>query len=164
MITGREELLQAMIEAYVMEKGTNEFYTQASEKALNAEARKAFGVLAEWEHEHMLYIQFLYQAILDMREEISFEEFKKTVIADVIEGGMPIKDMEAQMEKYAFIDDLGALTFALEIEGRAYALYRRFSEQAPDPNTKAFMRDMMGFEQKHIEYLKQLKYRLPETS
>src|SRR3990172_9105043 len=119
MITGKEELLQAMIEAYIMEKGTNEFYSDASRKAFSDAAKKAFGVLADWECEHMLYIQSLYQAILDSREEISFEEFKNTVLPDVTEGGLPIKGLEAKLEKYTFLDDLGALTIDLEIEGKA---------------------------------------------
>lgn len=164
MISGKEDLLQAMIEAYVMEKGTNEFYKDASHKAINKVAKDAFGVLAEWEHEHMLYIQFLYQAILESREEISFDEFKKTIMPTFVEGAMPIKELEEKIERYEFIDDLGALTIALEIEGRAYNLYRRLSEQATDTNTKAFMKDMMNWELKHIDYLKELRYKLPETS
>jgi rubrerythrin len=164
MITGKEDLLQAMIEAYVMEKGTNEFYKEASHKAINKVAKDAFGVLAEWEHEHMLYIQFLYQAILESREEVSFDEFKKSVMPTFVEGAIPIKEIQKKMESYEFIDDLGALTIALEIEGKAYNLYRRLSEQAPDTNTKAFMKDMMNWELKHIDYLKELRYKLPETS
>lgn len=164
MITGKEDLLQAMIEAYVMEKGTNEFYKDASHKAINKVAKDAFGVLAEWEHEHMLYIQFLYQAILESREEVSFDEFKKSVMPTFVEGAIPIKELEEKIEGYEFIDDLGALTIALEIEGRAYNLYRRLSEQAPDTNTKTFMKDMMNWELKHIDYLKELRYKLPETS
>jgi len=164
MITGKEDLLQAMIEAYVMEKGTNEFYKEASHKAINKVAKDAFSVLAEWEHEHMLYIQFLYQAILESREEVSFDEFKKSVMPTFVEGAIPIKEIQKKMESYEFIDDLGALTIALEIEGKAYNLYRRLSEQAPDTNTKAFMKDMMNWELKHIDYLKELRYKLPETS
>lgn len=164
MITEKTELLDAMIEAFIMEKGSNEFYAEASRKAIDAEAKKAFAELAGWEKEHMQYIQFLYQSMRDEREAVSFERFKDSVRPETVEGAIPIEKMKEKLEEYSFLDDLGALTMALEIEGKAYALYHRLSEQAADTNTKAFMKDMMGWEQKHIEYLKKLRYRLSETS
>jgi rubrerythrin len=165
VITGKEELLQVMIEAFIMEKGTNEFYDEASRKALDGEARKAFRQLAEWEKEHMQYIQFLYQSIRDERETMSFEDFEKKVSPETVEGAIPRKYLEEKFhERYSFIDDLGALTAALEIEGKAYNFYRKLSETAEEGNVKAFMRDMMEWEKKHIEYLKSLRFRIAETS
>lgn len=165
MITGKEELLQAMIEAFVMEKGTNEFYAQASEKAREEAARKAFGQLAEWEKGHMDYLQFLYQAIRDERETMSFEDFQNKVSPETVEGAIPKRYLEERIEsEYSFLDDLGALTAALEVEGKSYNFYRRLSETAADPNTRAFLKDMMRWEQEHIEYLKSLRTRLEETS
>lgn len=164
MITGKEGLLQAMIEAYIREKGTNEFYTKASVKATDIEAKKAFSQLAQWEQEHMQYIQSLYQSIRDEREMLSFEDFEKRIIAESVEGDIPLKELEEDIGMYSFIDDLGALVIALEIEAKAYAFYKKLSETADDTNTKAFMKEMMQKEQKHIEYLKTLRYRIPETS
>ncbi len=77
MITGKTQLLEAMIDAYTMEKGTNEFYRYAAGKAIDEEARKAFAQLAEWEHEHMLYIQYLYQSMTEDRETVSFHDFEE---------------------------------------------------------------------------------------
>lgn len=165
MITGKEELLQVMIEAFIMEKGTNEFYEQASRKAYDEEAKKAFHHLADWEKEHMQYIQFLYQSIRDEREAMSFDEFEKKVKPETVEGAIPKKYLEEKyQEKYSFLDDLGALTAALEIEGKAYNFYRKLSETAEDQSVKAFMGDMMQWEKKHIEYLKELRLRISETS
>ena len=56
MITGKEDLLTALIEAYLMEKGTNEFYAHAAEKAVDTAAGKTFGELSRWEEQHMQYI------------------------------------------------------------------------------------------------------------
>lgn len=148
-----------------MEKGTNEFYTMASQKAHQREARDAFHHLADWEAEHMHYIQFLYQAIRDERETMSFEDFEHKVKPEEVEGAIPKKYLEEKFEeKYAFLDDLGALTAALEIEGKAYNFYRKLSETAEDPGVAAFMKDLMNWELKHIDYLKKLRYRLTETS
>jgi|Deesub1362A_J573_1020465.scaffolds.fasta_scaffold00093_82 rubrerythrin len=165
MVTGKEELMQAMIEAFIMEKGTNEFYTQAAAKVTDKEAKRAFEELAQWEKEHMQYIQFLYQAIKDERETLSFENFKNTVKAETVEGAIPVRHLEEKLEEeYSFLDNLEALTAALEIEGKAYNFYRKLSETAEDTNTKEFMKDMMQWEHKHMEYLKQLRYRISEVS
>lgn len=163
-MTGKEGLLQAMMEAYVMEVGTNDFYMQAAAKARDEEAKKAFGNLARWEKDHMNYIGFLYQAILEERETKSFDDFKKTVKPEEVEGGMPLAGLEGKLEKYSFLDDMGALILALEIEGKAYSMYNSLSEGASDPSTKAFMKEMMGWELKHIDYLKELRLRIAETS
>jgi rubrerythrin len=164
MVTGKEDLLQSLMEAFLMEKGTHDFYSEAALKALDPEAKQTFRDLSEWEEQHMDYIQFLYLAIQDDRDIEGFEEFKKGTGATIAEGGIPLKDLESKLEEHNFIDDLGALTWALEIEGKAYNLYRRLSEDAPDSNAGVIFKEMMGQEMKHIDYLKKMRMRLAETS
>ncbi|MBI4822612.1 MAG: ferritin family protein [Nitrospirae bacterium] len=164
MITGKDELLQAMIEVFIMEKGTNEFYTKASIKAIDSEARRAFGELARWEEEHMQYIQSLYQSIREEKEMLSFESFKSKIKPETVEGGVLKDYLEKEIESPLFLDDLGALTIALEIEAKAYIHYKKLSETAEDTSTREFMKDMMKREQSHIDYLKKLRYKIAETS
>ncbi len=164
MVTGKEDLLQSLMEAFLMEKGTHEFYSDASAKAMSAEARKTFVDLSEWEEKHMEFIQFLYLSIQGDRDIEGFEEFKKRAHAPVTEGGIPVKELEERLEKYEFIDDMGALIMALEIEGKAYNLYRNISEGAADANARVIFREMMEQELKHIDYLKQMRTRIAETS
>jgi rubrerythrin len=164
MITGKEDLLQSLMEAFLMEKGTHEFYSLAASKAISAEARRTFVDLSEWEERHMEFIQFLYQSIQDDRDIEGFDEFKKRAHAPVVEGGIPVKQLEERIEKYEFIDDLGALMLALEIEGKAFNLYRGMSEKATDGNARAVFHEMMDQEIKHIDYLKEMRNRLAETS
>lgn len=164
MITGKEELLQSLIEAFIMEKGTNNFYRYASEKALNEEAKKAFKALEQWESRHMDYIQFLYRSITEDHDMFSFEAFKNRVPATLVEGGIPVRDMEERIEEYLSINDTGAIALALEIEGKACNLYRRLAETAEDSNVRVFMKEMMEQELKHIDYLKDMRLKLAETS
>lgn len=164
MITGKEDLLQSLIEAYLMEKGTNEFYNQAARKAISSEARDTFRELAVWEEKHMGFIQYLYQSITEDRDIRGFEEFGKRTVAPVTEAGIPLKDLEEKLEKYTFIDDMGALVFALEMEGKAFNLYRKLSEKASDNNAKVVFKEMMDQELKHIDYLKEMRTKLAETS
>lgn len=164
MISGKEGLLESLIEAFIMEKGTSDFYKYTSEKSLSREAKKAFKALEQWESKHMDYIQFLYKSLMEDHDLLSFETFKDRVPALVVEGGIPVSDLEERMEEYTSIDDTGAIMLALEIEGKAYNLYRRLSETADDSNAKVFMKEMMEQELEHIDYLKDVKVKIAETS
>jgi rubrerythrin len=157
MMTGKEDLLRALIEAYLMEKGTHIFYSGAAGKAVNPDAKKTFAELSAWEERHMEFIQHLYQAIEGDRDVEGFEAFKKRTPAPVTESGIPIKELEANAEKYVFVDDKGALNFALEMEGKAYNLYRKLSVETTDSNTRVVFEEMMAQEVKHIDYLKDLR-------
>jgi rubrerythrin len=164
MVTGKEDLLRSLIEAFLMEKGTHEFYEKAATKAFSAEARNMFKELAGWEEKHMEFIEFLYLSIQDDRDIERFEEFKKKAAAPVAEGGIPVKDLESKVEESVFLDDMGALIMALEIEGKAYNLYRNLSEKASDGNARVVFKEMMDMELDHISYLKKLRTKLAETS
>ena len=153
MITGKEDLLQALIEAFLMEKGTHDFYAVASAKTVSPEARKTFSELSDWEERHMEYIQFLYQSVQDDRDIKGFKDFGDKTGGQVVEGGIPIKDLEAKIAQEKFADDQGALKIALEIEGKAYNLYRKMSEGAADSSARVVFMEMMDQEKKHIDFL-----------
>lgn len=160
MITGKEDLLQALIEAFLMEEGTMEFYSKASDNVTNPEAKKTFKELSDWEGQHMDFLQFLYQSIQEDRDIKGFEEFKNKTDAPITEAGIPVKDLEVKIEEYDFTDDMKALTLAMEIEGKAYDLYRRLSQNTSDTNAHVVFKEMMEQEVKHIDYLKEMRLKL----
>jgi rubrerythrin len=160
MITGKEDLLRALIEAYLMEKATRIFYSSAAGKAAVAEARKMFTELSEWEDRHMEFIQYLYQAIEGDRDIKGFHDFERRSEAPVTESGIPVKELEAKLEKFEISDDRSALQLALEMEGKAYNLYRKFSLEAPDNNARIVFQEMMEQELSHIDYLKKMRDKL----
>jgi rubrerythrin len=164
MLTGKEDLLRSLIEAFLMEKGTQEFYAEASGKAMAPEAKKTFRELSDWEEKHVDYIGFLYQSILDDRAFGTFDEFREMAPAPLTEGGIPVKDLETRLEEHSFIDDMGAIALALEIEGKAYNLYRGMSEKASDTNARIVFRNMMEQEMKHIDYIREMRKKLAEAS
>jgi len=157
MITGKEDLLQSLIEAFLMEKGTNIFYSEAASKAGAEVARLTFQALAAWEEKHMDYIQFLYQSIQGDLDIAGFEAFRKSASAPVTEAGIPVKDLADKIEKYSYVDDKTAFDIALTIEGKAYNLYRKLSEGAADSSARVVFREMMEQEQQHIDYLKKVR-------
>ncbi len=163
MLTGKEDLLQALVEAFLMEKGTMEFYILAVDAANHPEAKNTFKELSDWEKQHMDFIQFLYQSIQDNRDMKSFEDFKNRTETPVTEAGIPVKDLESKIEKYNFTDEMSALTLAMEIEGKAYNLYLRLSQNASDTNARVVFKELMEQEVKHIGYLKKMREKLIKT-
>lgn len=157
MTVEKDDLLQALIDAFLMEKKTKEFYTQASNKAVTPKVKKAFQELSEWEKKHMAFIQFLYESIQDNREIKSFEEFQKKAEAPVTEAGIPAHVLERKLERYRMDDEKQVLSLAIEIEGKAYSLYRSLSKNASDKNAQVVFKEMMEQEMKHVNHLKQMK-------
>lgn len=157
MLTGKEDLLQALVEAYIMEKGTKEFYGQAASKSGSAEAKKTFADLAAWENKHMIYIQSLYQSILDDRELEEFKTFSANAPTTVSEGGMPVKDLEKKIEKYAVRNEGEALSLAIGIEAKAYNFYKGLAAKAQDDQAKVIFEELMAQETKHLDQLNVMK-------
>jgi len=48
----------------------------------------------------------------------------------------------------------------MEIEGKAYNQYRKFSQNAKDTNAQVVFKEMMEQEMKHIDELKKLRLEL----
>jgi sulfur-carrier protein adenylyltransferase/sulfurtransferase len=160
MINAEEGLIQALMDVYIMEKGINQFYSDVASKAHNEETRKTFADLAGWEAGHTRYIQFLYQGLMEDWDIVSFEEFSRTVKPKIVEGGMPLEELEGRIEDFTYLDDAGAIDFALKMEAKEYSLYRQLASQASQSNMKVLFEELAGWEQKHIEYLKKLKNKI----
>ena len=64
-----------------------------------------------------------------------------------------MKDLEAKLEKHEFVDDMGALILALEIEGKAYSLYR-FKKGGCYKNKKGIFRKISKQKTNQIKNLK----------
>lgn len=157
MLTGKEDLLQALVEAYIMEKGTREFYTQAASKSTAAAAKKRFTELAAWENTHMAYIQSLYQSILDDRELEEFKMFSAKAPATTSEGGIPVKDLEKRIEQFTVTNEKDALSLALNIEAKAFNFYKGLAAKAQDVQTRVIFEEMMAQETKHMDEINAIK-------
>ncbi|MHB8843256.1 MAG: hypothetical protein ACYC7L_00775 [Nitrospirota bacterium] len=159
MMTGKEDLLQALVEAYIMEKGSREFYRQAAAKS-GAAAKKGFESLAEWENRHMLYLQSLYQSILDDRELTEFRQFSSMVPAPAAEGGMPVKDLDKKIETFTVQSETDALSLAAMIEAKAFKMYKDLAGTAHNTEAKVIFEDMMDQETRHMSEIAAMKKRL----
>jgi rubrerythrin len=157
MVTGRENLLEALIEAFSMEKGIKDFYDYAAENVKDEKAAGQFRHLAQWENAHMDYLKFLYQAVQEDRETLTFDEFESQKMPVThIEAGISLEKAQQLFHKKDVKDAAGAVKMAVEIEGKAYNFYRRLAKDAADSNASVIFTHMSEQEQKHIEYLRNL--------
>lgn len=164
MINADEGLIQALMDVYMMEKGIYQFYDEVSQKAQNEEAKKTFSELAKWEEGHTRYAQYLYQGLLEDWAIVTFEEFSKNARPEIAEGGMPLKDLQGKIDEFTYLDDMGAINFALSVEAKEYDLYRKLAAKTTDTNMKVLFENLMEWEQRHIEYLMKLKKKIGQPA
>jgi rubrerythrin len=160
VINAKEGLIQALMDVYMLEKGIHQFYDEVAAKTQNQEAKKAFAELAEWESGHARYAQYLYQGLMEDWDIVSFEEFSKRAKPEIAEGGMPLKDLEGRIEEFTYLDDTGAIAFALKVEAKEYALYKKLASETTDTNMNILFENLAEWEQRHMEYLKKLKQKI----
>lgn len=70
---------------------------------------------------------------------------------------MPLEELEGRIDAFTYLDDMGAIDFALTVEAKEYGLYRQLSSQTSESNMKVLFDELAGWEQKHMEYLKELR-------
>jgi rubrerythrin len=160
VINAKEGLIQALMDVYMMEKGIHLFYDEVAAKTQNQEAKKAFAELADWESGHARYAQYLYQGLMEDWDIVSFEEFSKRAKPEIAEGGMPLKDLEGKIEEFTYLDDVGAIAFALKVEAKEYALYKKLASETTDTNMNILFETLAEWEQRHMEYLKNLRQKI----
>jgi rubrerythrin len=163
VINAKEGLIQALMDVYMMEKGIHRFYEEVAAKTQNQEAKKAFTELAEWESGHARYAQYLYQGLMEDWDIVSFEEFSKRAKPEIAEGGMLLKDLEGRIEEFTYLDDTGAIAFALNVEAKEYALYKKLASETTDTNMNILFENLAEWEQRHMEYLKKLKQKIASS-
>ena len=154
MLTGKEDLMKAIVEAYAMEKGLRDFYNYAKDRSETEAVQNMFGRLREWEVTHMEYLAFLHRAIEGDMELKTFDRFAQNLKPGHMESGIPVSEAEVLFRPEECTTEKAALDIALRIEGKAYNMYRKLSESAEDSNARVVFKDMMAQEQKHIDALR----------
>jgi len=156
MVSGKEDLLGALISAFSMEKGSNEFYIKAEDRVIDKKGKETFRRLASFEEGHMRYIQYLYTSLLDEKKLISLAEFEEKVPTEIMEGGIKVDEALAMVEEVLFLDDIDALKVAEDKEHKSYAFYQRLIRKSSDTNAKIIFEELAKEEKRHIKYIQEL--------
>lgn len=155
MITGREDLLGAIAEAWALEKGLKEFYGYAAGKTGAGAVRDLLLRLKDWEDSHMEYLSFLHRSVQGETNLAGYREFSEKMKGTHMESGIPVKEGLELYKPEECESEADVIKVALRIEGKAYNFYRNLAEKAEDANARVVFGEMKEQEQKHIDLLKE---------
>lgn len=147
--TGGDALRTAMN----LEKGAWRFYRQI----LETHAQEAFAPAiqqlsqAEESHARMIYAFWKPHQV----EPPGFESLFQQLGGEIIEGGEPLQEVLARLKAATSEPCLDVLEMALDIEYRAYDLYRNMAEQETDAERRQSFLAIAQAEKKHMRILSQ---------
>ena len=152
IFTGKEDFITAINLAFFMERGSENFYLMAAEKAQDPKARDLLRRIAQVEQRHM---NMLYNHLkAEQKGELpSFEEYYEFAERDLMEGGFTPDEYFYRPEDLAFQDEVHILEMAIELEGVAYDLYRNITEQAEEEKVRNFLLEIAEQEKAHLKAL-----------
>jgi len=159
MLKGDESLLDSILFAFGLEKGSNTFYNKAAEKVDDPNIKEFFSAMAEVERGHMANLRVLYCSMDNDTCPVTLEEFTETVPGPYVEGGKLLENALKDLD-VAFIDELDAMKVALKHEGEAYGFYAKAAKRMQDPEVKVLFENLAVEEKKHLDAVSK---RLKET-
>ncbi len=148
-----EQPLEVLKTAYSMEQGLREFYLTLGEKAKNSKVKELFSNLAEIEIKHQDSIFKAHNNIA--REEISREDFEKSVAAKALEGGLSTKEY-LDLFNPDLNSALDVISLAMSIEAQALDLYQRVSVKVDNVKSKNVINRIANEEKEHLASLGRL--------
>ena len=139
--------------ALKLEKGSQDFYVRAAEKAESQKTIKILQRLARIEERHMERIYDRYGEVLGRDKLPAFDLLRQKLTPKFMEGGIEINEALLRMEKREFRDEIEVFEVALEREYVSYDFYKRVSGVIADTETRALLHELAWEERKHIDSL-----------
>jgi rhodanese-related sulfurtransferase/rubrerythrin len=140
---------EALLLAFRLEKGSQDFYAQA-ERRLRGKT-KLLPRLLDAEQQHMKRI---YAELARHWEGAvpALDELKRQVSADHTEAGLTVDEALLRFDG-EFKDDLEVMEVALEMESKAYDLYKRMASAAAEQRLREVFLRLADAERGHIREL-----------
>lgn len=148
-------LLDSLMFAFGLEKGSYVFYTKAAEKMDDEKSRELFLAMADIEKGHMANIRLLYCGMENEACPATMEEFIESAEGAYVEGGKLLENALKELD-VAFLDETDAIKIAIRQEGEAYAFYVKAAKRMEDSNARVLFENLAGEEQKHLDTLTML--------
>ncbi|MDR3567764.1 MAG: rhodanese-like domain-containing protein [Syntrophobacteraceae bacterium] len=155
-LEGVSDLSQTLERAINMEKGAFLFYETMVTLSSGLAREKTVEKLSRMEVGHA---KAIYAFLSKIKQVKPFEELFGELKGDIVEGGW---DLEAAVERVRENTENACLfmcELALELEYRAYDLYRNLAEKAPEADYKRAMFFLSEQEKAHVRLLTR---RLPD--
>ncbi|NOY53005.1 MAG: ferritin family protein [Deltaproteobacteria bacterium] len=155
MIRGNEDIPEALLNAFRLEKGAQAFYLSAAERISDENGASMFRRLAGMEEKHMHEIYSLYNGFQGDRSPVSLQQFKEEISAEFMESGGKIEAALSDVSGRFFLDSREVLRLALKEEEAARKLYLRLAERSEDSGTASLYRNLAEDEMAHMEMIRE---------
>ncbi len=155
MLKRDSSLLDSLLFAFGLEKGSHTFYTRAAEKMDDQKSKELFYAMADVEKGHMANIRLLYCGMENEACPPTLEDFIQSAEGEYIEGGKLLENALKELD-VAFLDEADAIKIAIRQEGEAYAFYTKAAKKMLDSNARVLFDNLAAEEKIHLDNLTKL--------
>jgi len=152
MLKGSESLVDSILFAFGLEKGSRTFYLKAAERMEDPRSKEFFKSMADLELGHMANVRLLYCGMENEACPVSLEEFAESVQGQYMEGGRLLEHALRDLD-VAFLDVAEALKIAIKQEGEAYSFYSKAAKRMENSHARVLFKNLAEEEQKHLDTL-----------
>ncbi|ROQ92039.1 rhodanese-like domain-containing protein [Desulfosoma caldarium] len=151
LLADKASLADMLQEAMNLEKGAFRFYTlsSAQEFAWADTAQK----LVEWERRHAQAVYRLLEASPRHEPLAPFDDLFASLSGTILEGGESLEEAVKKMQSLPVSSCYAFAELALDIEYRAYDLYRNAAATAKDAAASEILRDLAEQEKAHLSFI-----------
>jgi len=152
LVTEAAAVVDIVVLAIKLEKGSRDFYLAAMESASLPRAKDMYRMLADAEDEH---VRRLYGRAISLLGEGALppvEQFVRELRVERMEGGVEISPAVAGVKKEV-IDEMEVLELASEREYVSYDFYRRASALVEKEDARRLLHELAWEERKHADVL-----------
>lgn len=151
ILADKASLWEMLHEAMDLEKGAYRFY-ELSASGGSAWAETARG-LVQWERRHALAVYRLLEASPAPSPLPPFDDLFQTLPGSILEGGVPLEEAVKRLESLPENACRAFAELALDIEYRAFDLYRNAAAAAQDATASTLLLDLSEQEKAHIRFI-----------
>lgn len=151
LLTDKASLADMLQEAIHLEKGAFRFYTlsSAQESAWAETGQK----LVQWERRHAQAVYRLLEASPRQEPLPPFDALFEALPGTILEGGEPLEEAVKKLQGLPMSSCHAFAELALDIEYRAYDLYRNAAAAAKDSAASEILRELAEQEKSHLSFI-----------
>ena len=153
LLTGNESVEEALIIAYSLEAGLQDFYLTMIDKVAADDVKSLFRKLSDIEvlHQNRIFEEY----IQITGKEIDRDTFESGRVEKAVEGGLTT-DEYIKLFKPDWNTSSDIIALAMSIEAQALDLYTRATNRSTDERSRAALKKIAEEERVHLEQLAKL--------
>lgn len=149
MLKGDESLLDSLLFAFGLEKGSNTFYQKASERVDDPKIKEFFDAMAEVQNGNMANIRLIYCGLDNEACPVTIEEFKDAVPGPYSEGSKLLEDTLRELD-VPLLEEVDAVRIAVKHDTLAYSFYEKAGRMMKDSTARVMFQNLAEEKKKHL--------------